>query len=126
MEVEYQEYGGEHRWTACDRAVVARMEHYLDRSESLKVEVEELEYCLLGPEESEVGIRHIAMNARSRKLRRLFHVFGVQGQGGLLVVIAVRWDENSRKRARQEERVPRAQQGHQIPGVSLVRTFSSA
>ena len=91
MEVEYLEYGGEHRWTACDRAVVARMEHYLDRSESLKVEVEELEYCLLGPEESEVGIRHIAMNARSKKLRRLFHVFGVQGQGGLLVVIAVRW-----------------------------------
>ena len=50
MEVEDQEYcscgmeyAGEHRWTARVRAVFARMEQYLDRSESLEVDIEELE-----------------------------------------------------------------------------------
>ena len=40
MEVEDQEfaYEGEHWWTARDRVVFARMEQYLDRSESMKVE----------------------------------------------------------------------------------------
>ena len=74
MEMEDQEYcscgmehGGAHRWTRRDRAVVARMEQHLDRSESLKVEIEELEYCLVGPEESDIDIRHITMNARGKK-----------------------------------------------------------
>ena len=31
-------------------------EHHLDRSESLEVDIEELEYYLLGPEESDAGI----------------------------------------------------------------------
>ena len=35
---------------------MARMEQYLYRSESLKVEIEDLEYCLLGPEELEVDM----------------------------------------------------------------------
>ena len=69
-----KEYGGEHSWTARDRVVIARMGQHVDRSESLKVEVEELE-PLLGPEDSEVDIRHIAMNARSKKRRRHFHIF---------------------------------------------------
>ena len=44
-----------------------RMEQYLDRSESRKVEIEGLEYCLVGPEESEDDIRHIAMNAQGAR-----------------------------------------------------------
>ena len=82
MEMEGQEncscgteHGGEHRWTAHDRAVMAKMVQYLDRSESMKVEIEALEYCLLEGEESEVDIRHIAMNASGKKLRRPFHIF---------------------------------------------------
>ena len=47
-EVEYQ---GEHRWTARDRAVTAKMEQYLNENHNMKVEIEELEF-LLGPEDS--------------------------------------------------------------------------
>ena len=46
------EHGGEHRWTARDRGVMARMVQYLDRNGSLIVEIEELEDCVLGPERS--------------------------------------------------------------------------
>ena len=42
---------------------MAGMEEYLDRSERPKVEFEEQEYCLRGPEESDVDIRHIVANA---------------------------------------------------------------
>ena len=37
---------------------------YLDSSEGMKIEIEVLEYCLLGPEESEVDISHTVTNAR--------------------------------------------------------------
>ena len=30
------EYGGEHRWSGQDRAVIEKMKRYLDRSESLE------------------------------------------------------------------------------------------
>ena len=53
MEVEDKEncscgmdYGGEHRWTARDSVVIARMEQDLDESDSLKVEVEDLKLLL--------------------------------------------------------------------------------
>ena len=46
------EYGREHRWTARDRAVTARMVQYLDWSEILIVEIEEVEECLLEHEET--------------------------------------------------------------------------
>ena len=52
-EVEDQESGsyetefeGEHRWTARDRTVIAIMEQYLNKSDSIKVEIEELESLL--------------------------------------------------------------------------------
>ena len=35
-------------WSARDRAIIAKTEQYLEKSESIKVEIEELEY-LLGP-----------------------------------------------------------------------------
>ena len=53
MEVDNQqkcscgkEHGDEHRWTARDRVGNSRVEQYLDESDSLKVEVEELEPLL--------------------------------------------------------------------------------
>ena len=55
------EYGGEHRWTARDRAVTARMV----LSESLEVDTEELEYYLRGPDESAVDVTHIARSVSS-------------------------------------------------------------
>ena len=50
------EYGGEHRWSARGRSVVARMEQYLEKSDSMRIVIEELE-SLLGPEDSEVDLR---------------------------------------------------------------------
>ena len=47
-------------------AVIAKMEQHLDRSENMKVEIEELE-LLLGPEDSEVDLRNVVMNARKEK-----------------------------------------------------------
>ena len=35
----------------------------------MMVEIEELEYCLLRPEESEVDMRHIVINAKRKKHR---------------------------------------------------------
>ena len=40
----------------------------------VKVEIGELEH-LLGPEDSEVEIRHVVVNARSKKRRRFFQIF---------------------------------------------------
>ena len=82
------EHGGEHRWTARDRAVTARMVQYLDTSECLEVDIEELDDSLLGPEEFEV--------ARGEKHRRLFHAFSVQGLSDFLVASVAPGDENTR------------------------------
>ena len=65
MEVEDQESGAceknkydfEHQWKARDRTSVAHMEQYLNESEKMEVEIEELEH-LLGPEDSEVDLRY--------------------------------------------------------------------
>ena len=83
------EGGGEHQWTARDRMVVARMKQYLNESDTMKkVESEEWEQCLCGQWESEVDIRHIVMNAKGEKHRRLFQMINAQGQSEFLVVSA--------------------------------------
>ena len=50
------------------------------------MEIEELKYSLLGPEVSEVDLRHIAMNARV-EMRR-----SAQGQSEFLVASAARFE----------------------------------
>ena len=54
IEVEDQESGGyekefegQHRWNARDRTVTTVIAKYLNKSESIKVEIEELESCLV-------------------------------------------------------------------------------
>ena len=42
------EYGGGHRWSTVDKAVMTGMEHHLDRSERLEVDIDELEYYYEG------------------------------------------------------------------------------
>ena len=108
MEVEHQEncscgveHGGEHGWTARDSAVIARVEQYLDESDSMKVEVEELE-LLLGPEDSEVNLRHILMYVRKKKEHNIFEIFCSTGPSEFLVVSRARWDE-SRRRVQEVE-----------------------
>ena len=56
-----------------DRTVIAKMEQYLNESDNMKVEIEELE-LLLGPEDSEVDLRSILMNAKRKKDRRIFEI----------------------------------------------------
>ena len=72
-EVEDQESGscemefeGEHRWTARDRTVIARMEQYLNENDNARVEIEELE-SLLGPEHSEMDFRQFLRYARRQQ-----------------------------------------------------------
>ena len=56
-------------WSARERTVVARTEQYLEESQSLKVEVEELE-SLLGPDDSDVDFRRILQETRDEKRLR--------------------------------------------------------
>ena len=44
------------RWSARKRTVIARMENYVNKSDRLKLEIEELE-LLMGPKDSEVNLR---------------------------------------------------------------------
>ena len=90
------EYGGEHRWSTLDLVVMARMEHYLDRRESPDVDIEEWEYYLLGPNEFDVDIKHMALNARGEKQQRLFHTFRQQGTSEFMVASVARWDQHAR------------------------------
>ena len=60
-------------WNACDRTVIAKMEQYLNDSDCMKLEIEELE-LLLGPEDSEVNLRHTLRNA-SRRDGRMLDIF---------------------------------------------------
>ena len=57
-EMEVQESS----WGARERTVFARMENYLNKSDCLKLEIEELE-LLMGSDDSEVHLRHILTNA---------------------------------------------------------------
>ena len=71
------EGGVDHRWAAFHQAVATRMVKYLDRSESLKVNIKELECFLLVSDEPNVDIKHIALHARGNQ-QQLFHTFARQ------------------------------------------------
>ena len=81
------------------------MEQYLNASDSVKLEVEEVE-LLLGPEDSEVNLRHILRNA-SRRGGRIFEIFNSKEKSEHSVASKVRWDERQRLRVAQEERARR-------------------
>ena len=53
------ECGVDQRWAALYQAVTKRMLDYLDRCESLEVDMKELEYFLLAPNEPNVDIKYI-------------------------------------------------------------------
>ena len=80
-------------WVPLFQAVMARMENYLNRCESLEVETKELEYSLLAPEEQDVGLRRIALHASGDRHQRLFHTFSQQGRSEFWVASVARWDE---------------------------------
>ena len=109
MVVEDQEYGVYekehevgHRWTAHDRRIIAKMEQYLNESDIVNVEFEELE-LLLGPEDSEIDVVCIVMNARRRKGRRNFQIFVSQGPSEFLVGRTLRWERRMEEARRRVE-----------------------
>ena len=60
----FKDFDGEYRRTARDKTVLAKVEQYLNESGNVKVEIEESE---LEPEDSEVDLRFMVMNARRTK-----------------------------------------------------------
>ena len=69
------ESGDVDRSSVREKSVIENMGHYLDTSQCLEVDIEELECYLLGPDESDVDIRCIALYARGEQQKRLFHTF---------------------------------------------------
>ena len=89
-------------WHARDREIIAKMEQYLNDSDCVKLEIEELE-LLLGPEDSEVDLRHILMIV-SRRGGRICEIFSSKEKSEHFVASKVRWDERQRLKAVQEEK----------------------
>ena len=103
-------------WSARERTVVARMENYLNKKDCLKLDIEELE-LLMGPEDSEVNVRYVLMNA-SRSSSRIFEIFSTKEKSEHSGASEVRWDERQRQRVAQaqEERSPRSVQDENDKG----------
>ena len=76
-------------WSARDKTDIARTKQYVEESESLKVEVEQLE-SLLGPDDSDVDFRRILEEARDEKGRAIFETFSSEGLSEFLVVSRAR------------------------------------
>ena len=68
-----------------DRTIIAKTKQYLEESESLKVEIEELE-SLLGPDDTDVDFRRILEEARGEKSSAIFETFNTDGPSEFLVV----------------------------------------
>ena len=77
-------------WSAKERTLVARTKQFLERSHSMKVQVEELE-DLLGPEDVDVDFRRILKEARDEKGRRIFETFSSNDMS-FLVAGWSKWD----------------------------------
>ena len=82
-------------WSARDRTIIAKTKQYLEESESLKVEIEELE-SLLGPDDTDVDFRRILEEARGEKSSAIFETFNTDGPSEFLVVS--RWVKHQRRR----------------------------
>ena len=78
------EYESEHRWTARDRTVIARVEQHEN-------------------DNSEVDLRFFLRFARRKMGGRIFEIFSSKGQSELLVASRMRRDERQRVLVTQEE-----------------------
>ena len=80
FEEEQELLGAEDQmWCAKERTIIARTKQYLERSYSLKVEVEELE-DLLGPDDVDLDFRRIQKGCAT------FETFSTDGPSEFLVV----------------------------------------
>ena len=83
-------------WSARERVVIAKAKRYLEESESVKVEIEELE-SQLGPDETHVDFRRIHEEARDEKGCAIFETFSTDGPSAFLVVSRSRWDKDQNR-----------------------------
>ena len=86
--------GVDHRSVAVYQAVAHRMQDFLNKSEVMKVDAQELQFHVLAPNEANIDIKHIVMQARGERRQRLFHAFSKQGANEILVASAARRDEH--------------------------------
>ena len=109
MQNSYTSYMWDHRRykdegrgsNARERTIIARTKQYLERSFSVKVQVEEVLEALLGPEDVDVDLRRILKEGRDEQGRRIFETFGSDDMG-FLVARWFRWDKYKRAPWRQE------------------------
>ena len=93
----YEEEGS--GWNARERTIIARTKQYLEKSYSVKVQVEALE-ALLGPEDVDVYFRRIQKEARDEQGRKIFETFSSNDRC-FLVADWSRWDRYTRAPWRQ-------------------------
>ena len=90
------ECGVDHRWAALYTAVATRMVKHLDRSVNLEVDIKELEYFLLAPDEPNVDVKHVALQARGDGHQTLFRTFARPGGHEIGVASAARASHTSK------------------------------
>ena len=82
----------------------------MNNSECIKLEIAEVEHYSLGPEYSDVDVKHILRNA-TREGRNIFEVFKMKEEGKHLVAGKLRWDDCQRRRKPLEEKAWKESQG---------------
>ena len=87
-------------WNARERTIVARTKQFLERSHSVKVQVEAFE-ALLGPEDVDVDLRRILKEPRDEQGRRVFETSS-SNDVSFLVADWSRWDTYKRAPWRQD------------------------
>ena len=84
------------------------MEHYLDKSDELRVEVRESEHRM-GPEDSEVNLLYILTQASRRSSSNIFEIYSTSGRSDHLLASRKRWVNYQEKKVEQQEG-PRAKE----------------
>ena len=85
------------------------MEQYVNNSDYMKLEIDEVEDYSLGPEYSD-DVKHFLRSA-TREGMKTFEVFSVKEKGEHLVASKWRWDDCRRQRKPQEEKASKESQG---------------
>ena len=57
-------------WSAQERTAIARMEQYVNNSDCIKVDTDEVEECSLGLEYSDVHVKHIFKKCDKRRQKQ--------------------------------------------------------
>ena len=75
---------------------MARMEQYVNNSECIQLDIDEVEECSLGPQYGDVDVKKILRRV-SREGRNIFEVFKMKEKGEHPVASKWRWDDWQRQ-----------------------------